>query len=485
VSTLPIGIFAGFRGLDASERVFIQVLNEYALPMSDPRSTPARQPSLRGHNLALVLREVAARGELSRARIAAATGLTKATVSTLVDALAAAGLLRELGPDAAVGVGRPGSSLALAVGPVGVGLEINVDYLATCTVDLTGAVRRRALVAEDFRTVGVEAALSRAAAALRSAVDDAWATGGEVAGVSVAVPGLVESSLGLLRVAPNLGWRDVPVLDELAARAVLDEPVGSAGPDEPAGPAGAFRGVQGIPMRLDNEANLAAVGELWSGGHLRADSGPLKSFLYVSGEIGVGAAIVLDGVLFGGMRGFSGEIGHLPLDREGPACRCGARGCLEQYAGQEAVLRRAGLVQQARTTTGRPDGPVQELLGLARAGDPRAVEAIREAGDALGTGIAVAVNLVDVDTVVLGGLYALLAPWLLEPVQEQLHRRVLAADWDPVRVLVSRLGAEGAVHGAAISVVQGVIDDPAAWIARARTSADLGTGSDGGHAPGR
>src|SRR5664279_1232971 len=436
--------------------------------MSDPRISPARQPSLREHNLALVLREVAARGELSRARIAAATGLTKATVSTLVDALAAAGLLHELGPDAAVGVGRPGSSLALAGGPVGVGLEINVDYLATCTVDLTGAVRGRALVAEDFRAVGVAATLSRAAAALRSAVDDARDAGGEVAGVSVAVPGLVESSRGLLRVAPNLGWRDVPVLDELAARAGLDGPAGSAG---------ALRGVREIPLRLDNEANLAAVGELWSGGHVRADSGPLKSFLYVSGEIGVGAAIVLDGALFGGMRGFSGEIGHLPLDREGPLCRCGARGCLEQYAGQEAVLRRAGLAGQARTTTGRPDGPVQELLGLARAGDPHAIEAIREAGDALGTGIAVMVNLIDVDTVVLGGLYALLAPWLLESVQEQLRRRVLAARWDPVRVLVARLGADGAVRGAALSVVQGVIDDPAAWIAaRARTSADLGTG---------
>src|SRR5664279_4715340 len=137
------------------------------------RITPARQPSLREHNLGMVLREVAARGELSRARIAAATGLTKATVSTLVDALLAAGLLRELGPDAAVGVGRPGSSLALATGPVGVGLEINVDYLATCTVDLTGAVRRRELVAEDFRRVGPKATLARAAVALRSALDDA------------------------------------------------------------------------------------------------------------------------------------------------------------------------------------------------------------------------------------------------------------------------------------------------------------------------
>ena len=410
--------------------------------MSRPRIAPARQPSLREHNLALVLREVADSRELSRARIATATGLTRATVSTLADALVAAGLLRELGPDGAGGVGRPGSSLALATGPVGIGLEINVDYLATCTVDLSGAVRRRELVAEDFRATSPAAALSRAADALRAAVDDARTAGTEVAGISVAVPGLVEAPRGLLRLAPNLGWRDLAVLDELAERA----------------------GLADLPMRLDNEANLAALGELWCGGHRRADGSVLDSYVYIFGEVGIGAATVLNGVLFGGTRGFGGEIGHLSLDRNGLRCECGARGCLEQYAGQEAVLRRAGLAEQARTTSGRPTGPIQELLALARAGDPRAIESIRSAGDALGLGASAMVNLVDVDTVVLGGLYALLAPWLLEPVEEQLQGRVLAAGWAPVTVLVAKLGADAAVRGAAMSVVQGVIDDPAGWI---------------------
>jgi len=275
-------------------------------------------------------------------------------------------------------------------------------------------------------------------------VDDAHAGGGEVVGVTVAVPGLVEAPRGLLRLAPNLGWRDVAVLTELGERAGLTD----------------------LPMRLDNEANLAALGELWCGGHRRPDGAVLDSYVYVSGEVGIGAATVLEGVLFGGARGFGGEIGHLSLDRLGLRCECGARGCLEQYAGQEAVLRRAGLAEQARTTTGRPTGPIQELLALARAGDPRAVESIRSAGDSLGLGIAAMVNLVDVDTVVLGGLYALLAPWLMEPVEQQLRGRVLAAGWAPLRVLVARLGADAAVRGAAMSVVRGLVDDPSGWIAR-------------------
>jgi len=393
--------------------------------------------------MALVLREVADCGEVSRARIAAATGLTRATVSTLVDVLVAAGLLRELGPDAAGGVGRPGSSLALASGPVGIGLEINVDYLATCTVDLAGTVRRRELVADDFRAVPPQVALARAAVALQAAVEDALAAGDDVAGVSVAVAGLVEASQGLVRIAPNLGWRDVLVLDELAERTGLTD----------------------LPMRLDNEVNLAALGELWSGDHRRDDGAPLASYVYVWGEVGIGAATLLNGELLRGSRGFGGEIGHMPLDRNGLRCECGARGCLEQYAGQEAVLRRAGLAEQARSSIGRPTGPIQELLALAQAGDSRAIESIRAAGDALGIGISVMVNVVDVDTVVIGGLYALLAPWLLAPIEEQLRSRVLSAKWDPVHVLVARLGVDAAVRGAAMSVVQGVIADPAGWIA--------------------
>jgi predicted NBD/HSP70 family sugar kinase len=410
--------------------------------MSRSRPAPARQPSLREHNLALVLREVATAAPVSRARIAASTGLTKATVSTLVDSLVAAGLVAELGPHAATGVGRPGSALALAGGPVGIGLEINVDYLATCTVDLSGAVRRRELVAEDLGRVGIEPVLARAASALRAAVDDAARAGDRLAGVVVALPGLVETASGLVRLAPNLGWRDVPLLAELIRRT----------------------GLTGVPVRLDNEANLAALGELWCAGHTDTNGVPIESFVLVSGEIGVGAAFVLDGELFTGMRGFGGEIGHLPLAADGPPCRCGSRGCLEQYAGQEAILRRAGLDEPAGTTTGRPGGPVERLLAAAAAGEPQVIAAVREAGEALGTGIAATINLLDIETVVLGGLYALLAPWLIDTVRSQLALRVLATGWAPTQVLVSRLGADGAVRGAATRAVRTVIDDPAAWI---------------------
>jgi predicted NBD/HSP70 family sugar kinase len=415
-------------------------VNEYAPGMAAARTSPARQGSLREHNLALVLGEVAERGLATRARIAATTGLTKATVSSLVDTLVGARLLDERGLDSGA-VGRPGQALGLAAaGPVGVGLEINVDYLATCTVDLTGAVRSREVVAGDLRGVGVRAVLGRAGRLLGRATDGARAAGLPVAGVSVAVPGLVDSAAQQLRLAPNLGWRDVDVL----------------------------AGLGGVDLRLGNEANLAALAELWCGGHADAAGGRLTTFVHVSGEIGVGAGLVIDGALVTGRRGFSGEIGHLPVQADGPACGCGARGCLERLVGQEAILRKAGLATAPGTAIGAPEGPLGDLVAAARAGRRRAVQAVSEAGVMLGRGIAAILNLVDVETVVLGGIYAPLSPWLREPVERELARRVLGAPWAPPRVLVSSLGGEAAVRGAALSRVRSVIADPAGYLARAR-----------------
>jgi predicted NBD/HSP70 family sugar kinase len=408
------------------------------------RAVPARQSSLREHNLALVLCEVADGGPVSRARIAAATGLTKATVSSLVETLIEARLLAELGRAATPSVGRPASALALApAGPVGIGVEINVDYVATCTVDLAGGVRQREVVVGDLRSLPLETVLARAAGAVRRAVAGAPAP---VAGVAVGVPGLVETGGRLVRTAPNLGWRDVPLLQELRERAGL--------PDD-------------LDLRLDNEANLAALGELWLGGHRGADGAPLADFVHVSGEVGVGAGVVLGGELLRGLHGFAGELGHAPVDGDDTPCPCGARGCLEQVAGQDAILRAAGLPEPIRPWPGGDDGPAPALVDAAGRGDEATLGALRRAGTALGRVLAGALNLLDVDTVVLGGAFAPLAPWLTRPVTAELDSRVAAARWRPVRVVPGRLGPDAAVRGAAASVVRGVITAPAGYLGRA------------------
>jgi len=379
---------------------------------------PVRQASLREHNLGLVLRQAAnAARPPSRADIAAATSLTRATVSALVDDLIAGGLLTEVEPAPRAGAGRPAAGLVLsASGPAGLGLEINVDYLSACVVDLAGTVRHREVRHADQRPGRPAEVLAEVAGLAKDARAHAEREGLTLAGAALAVPGLVTPA-GLVRLAPNLGWRDVEVPTDL----------------------------DGLPLAVDNEANLAALGELHAG-----PAGP-ASFLYVSGEIGIGAGIVLHGALFRGARGWSGELGHVAVRPDGPACRCGARGCLEQYAGQEAITRAAG---------------ADDLLPQAEAGNAAVLDALSTAGAALGVAVAGVVNLLDVEAVVLGGIYAPLAPWLRPAVESEIHQRVLTAGWSPVDVRPSVLGADAAVVGAAGSVVRTIRDHPARWLTR-------------------
>ncbi len=414
-------------------RDFARMPNDSGRPLP---SVPARQQLLKRHNLALVLRQIGTRQRLSRAQIAASTGLTKATVSTLVDALMDAELVIERDREHGL-IGRPGSPLSLNPrGPAGLGIEINVDYVSTCVVDLTGAVRQRRLLAGDNRLLRPEVVLQRAARAASHLWTEAEASGLNVSGLGVGVPGLVDFD-GVLHRAPNLlKWQGIPVAELLSD--MLGRPLRS--------------------VYCDNEANLAALGELWFG--QRDD---LRDFVFVSGEIGVGAGIVIGGELFRGVRGLGGELGHVTVDPMGPACSCGARGCLETVAGQEALLEATGLPLKAGTAISGPGGSVAELLDRALAGEQATVIAIEKAGRALGIALSAFLNVLDLPTVVLGGFYAELAPWLVSPVTSELADRVVNHSWSSTEVVVSSLGADATVRGAAGISLRRIIDDPAAW----------------------
>ncbi|PKV84078.1 ROK family transcriptional regulator [Streptomyces sp. TLI_146] len=399
-----------------------------------PLAPKADQDTVRRHNLSLVLRAVQDEGETTRAGVAARVGLTRAAVSSLVEQLMAGGFLTESGKTSSGQAGRPGTVLKPArTGAAGVGVEINVDYVTVCVVDLAGTDRVRLTEHLDNRGAEPAEVLARAARIASHALDSARQQELRATGVTLALPGLVAG--GTVRQAPNLGWNGVPA-DALFARALAEFP------DTPV-----------LPVGSENEANLAALAELWFG-----DPGEARTFLYLSGEIGVGGALVLDGELLRGAHGFAGEIGHVPVDPAGPACRCGARGCLEQYAGQSALLRGAGIDEDAGAAG------VAELERRARAGEERALEALGTAGLMLGRVLAGAVNLVDPGSVVLGGVYRALAPWLLPPAEAELAARVVSGLWSPDsgRLRASSLAGDAA-RGAAALVVEAVLDDPAGW----------------------
>lgn len=357
-----------------------------------------RQANLRSVLLSLV------REPGSRAELALRVGLTKATVATLVDPLLARGLLAEDAPVAAGGRGRPARRLRFHPdGPVALGAEVNVGYLAATSLALDGqgAVTRRREV--DNRARPAAEIAGDLAELVGSVAAEAAAP---VLGLGVAVPGLVQG--GTVLRAPNL-----PRLVGCPLGSRLASDLGLAA------------------VELGNEANLAARAHLWPA----SIAGP--DFVCVSGEVGIGAGLVMDGELYRGASGFAGEFGHMVIERNGRRCSCGGRGCVEQYAGLHALLRAA-----RRRSLGA-------LLRALDAGDPRALAAVTEAGGALGVALCSLLNLCDLPVVVLGGIYAALFDHVAPAVRGETDRRVLAGIGPSTLLRRSPLGDRAAAVGAA------------------------------------
>ncbi|WP_370062993.1 ROK family protein [Streptacidiphilus sp. MAP5-3] len=389
---------------------------------------------MRRQNLTLVLSTVAEHGPLSRAAVATRTGLTRTAVSSLVDDLAATELLVEQDSAPTGRVGRPGRALTLNDrGPAGLGLEVGPAHLGACVVDLRGATRIWHRIPAANRKRPPEQVLAELAALAARTTAEAEAAGLHPAGAVLAVPGILGHTPGTVEHAPNLGWHQVSPAAHWPAELTLPAP------------------------ELENEANLGALAELWAAGRT-------GTLLHVSAETGIGAALVLDGRLFRGAGGFAGELGHVPVHADGPRCACGARGCLEQYAGARAVLRAAGL-------RGGHRDPVAPLAERAAAGDPTTLTALADAGSALGIALTSAVQLVDPSALVLGGAYAELAQWLLPAIGAELTARVRVRPWTPDALQASDLGRRGPLLGAALTTVRRILADPARWSDPSRPTA--------------
>ena len=220
---------------------------------------------------------------------------------------------------------------------------------------------------------------------------------------------------GSLLIAPNLHWEDVPVIEMLRER-IEDEH---------------------LPLGVDNEANLAALAELWEG----VATG-ISDFMYCSGEIGVGGGLVLGGELFRGYRGFGGEFGHTTVEPDGLPCACGSRGCLETRAGLEPLLAAAGLNGEAVHSRGSGK-PVAELVSRAQAQDAPALAALADCGRWLGVALGTVVNLLSPQAIVLGGNFAPMTEWLAPVIASELSTRVLGGNGAVPPVLTSSLGRGG------------------------------------------
>lgn len=388
--------------------------------MTDPR--PADFADVRATNLAVVLRFVREHAPCSRADIAASTGLNKATVSSLVADLIDRRLLRETGLTENR-VGRPATMLVLDGSPyAAIGIEINVDHVTAVAVDLSGErlLSWRRSFPGEAGTQGQATAV--VAGLVRRVVSRMTREERQVLGVTVGVPGLIGTD-GTVRVAPNLGWHDADLCGDLTK--ALRDP--------------------GFPIQVDNDANLAALAE-----HRFGPYAGTADLVYLTGGIGVGAGIILDGRLRRGGQGYGGEIGHIQLDPAGAECRCGRRGCLEAVAGIGAVL------EHAAVSPAEVELELDEVVRLARGGDSHTLAVLAAVGRDLGKGVAMLANLLNPEVVILGGYYIPLAPWLLPAVETETRGRVIAPEAGGCLVVASTLGYGAAALGGAARVLDSV-----------------------------
>lgn len=387
----------------------------------------ATNQNLRAHNLSLALRHILANpGAINRAGIAAQTGISRATMSRLVDELIATGLVEESDDKLSTGGrGRPTSVLSPASGTViALGLQVNISVLGAYLVDLSGNVLARETLEGDFSGSDPQATLRKLARMGRRVLREGREEGTTFLGSALALPGLVSGDT--LVTAPNLGWKNIP-FDELT-HPLHDLHV----------------------TLIANEADLAA----FAVAHPRpgVPEGP-ASFIYVSGEVGIGGGLVINHQPLSGAHGWSGEIGHICVEPQGNVCSCGARGCLETIAGLKALCRAAGLEDESSA---------RELTQLA-GHSANAQDALANAGHALGQALAGVVNTVDISQVYLGGLVAETALYLLPTLHEELETRVLQAPWYAPAIDILPSSEDLSLRGGAFQILERILDDPIHW----------------------
>jgi predicted NBD/HSP70 family sugar kinase len=356
-------------------------------------------------------------------------------VSSLVAELVQRGLVSAGEVDRAGAVGRPGQRVDLAGGGVcGIGVELNVDYAAALVLDLRSEVLFELRVPLDVPSLGPGPVLDQVAVLTEEAAAAAEAAGAVPVGVTVAVPGLVRSTEGVVTVAPNMGWHEVPVAAELAARL----------PD------------RDIPVRVENDANLSALAEYVMGSEAHA-----SDLVYLTGEVGVGGGVIVAGQLLRGASGLSGEVGHMSLGSSDVLCGCGRRGCWETEVGLAALLRWAADEDDPVRDPSRDlETRLAEIVRRAEAGDERTLAALSRIGTGLGLGASVLINVFNPQVVVLGGYFAVVGPFLTERLTDELRQRVFGPDVAGARVVLSTLGFTAAVRGGARVALESVFDDP-------------------------
>jgi glucokinase-like ROK family protein len=399
-----------------------------------PINHTADQESVRKVNSSIVLNALRLHAPISRAELASFTKLNPSTVTNIVTTLINDGLVLELDTMESK-IGRPG--IALTLRPEGgavIGVELGVGFISIILTDFVANILWREYIEVPPSLPQIEI-VSKAEGLIDKAIKIANEKRLRLLGIGMGVPGLVDVQKGVLLFAPNLGWSDIPLRLLFSQRFHL-------------------------PIYVENEANLGALGEYYFGVGRDVDN-----FIYLSSDVGLGGGIIINGKLFKGGRGFAGEFGHIQRDPQGEICGCGRRGCWETQVGPRAVIQRAkrsieadpqGLL--AKKVNGNLDSlTFKDVVDCALQGDKVCRSAMENVGRNLGTGIADLANIFNPQMVVIGGAVSYGREIILPVLEEIIASETLPAVKDDLHVTFSEHGADANVLGAIAVVLDDIL----------------------------
>lgn len=374
------------------------------------KANVARSDTIRYINRQIVLNYVREKEPISRAEISHETALQRSTVSLIVEELKTQGLVYETEGESTGG--RPPSLLRLrAAGCMAIGVDLGTAKTTVATADLVGRVVRR----ETFEThPDAATTFARVVGCIENFIE----IEPNIEGIGVSVPGLVDPETGTALFIPHFKWRDWTLADDL-------------------------RKATALPVTVDNDANAAALAELWLG---RPEIRDVRDFILVLVEEGLGTGIIFDGQIYHGVAGAAGEFGHMTIGKGAPvACAAGSEECWEAFASERAAVAR---YKKMRPTLASSHVAFETVVDNAFAGDEAAKEALVQTAHYLGLGISNLTKGLSPESVILGGQIARAWPLIAEELRGALSANIICSGLTSTPVFPSTLGADTRLMGA-------------------------------------
>jgi predicted NBD/HSP70 family sugar kinase len=371
----------------------------------------ARSNTIRDINRQIVLNFVREKGPISRAEIARATDLQRSTVSLIVSELKKSRLVKEVYGESSGG--RPPALLTLRTArPIGIGVDLGTSKTTVASCDLTGRIIKK----EEFST---DPDVEKTTALIIASIDRlALTNGNDIEGIGISLPALVDTEKGHILYTPYFNWSSPKMIEKIEA-------------------------ATGIPVVADNDANAAALAELWFG---RPEVRDTRDFILVFIENGIGAGIVFDGQIYRGKNGVAGEFGHMRIGVGAPIeCGAGSDECWEAFASERSALARyAKLLENAGQMKGMTFG---KLLELALRGEQNALTSLKETARFVGIGLGNLIQGLSPEAIVVGGsivkAWPLVLPEIIAGVETGLCKGIPAT-----QIVPSSLGSDPALKGA-------------------------------------